>query len=389
MNFKKAASSLLAITMLMAQFSTVYADIYSSNGISDKVKEKIEKIVNAPSHLAGIDKFKRKCKKERIQDNIDWYKKYGQINKHYNKYGLDIKDYRDAKDFMTGKELRRLAIHHGDVNPKDYKDLIRDKILFEKVVREHYPEIMPATYFKFRSKDIIPTDGVLINEFKDTKSALDSLKDGKYFIKEVAGSCGDNAILLTKKSEKLSFRHVTKGYISLEDVWNITNKTDFMVQEYIENHSDIKKLSPYALSTIRIVTTRFHDNVHILSADMRVSCQENAVVDNFHKHGAIVHVGTKTGKLAKYAHRRLEGSLKVHPISKIKFENYKLPYWQETLETVKKLHNIFPQFSSLGWDIAITPTGPKIIESNYGWDIAVPQVTTGGIRPKWEKLKNI
>ena len=121
---------------------------------------------------------------------------------------------------------------------------------------------------------------------------------------------------------------------------------------------------------------------------MRVSCQKNAVVDNFHKGGAIVHVDTKTGKLQKYAHRRLEKSLKVHPISKIKFEGYQLPYWKETLELVKKLHNIFPEFSSLGWDVAITPIGPKIIESNYGWDLAVPQVTSGGVKAKWEKLKN-
>jgi len=389
MDFKKAISSALIISAMIFQLPVVSADIYSDNKIPQKVKAKIEKIVDEPSHLAGIDNFKRKSRKERIKDNIGWYKKRGEINWHYNRYGLDIKNYRSEENFITAKEANRLGIHHKNVNPREHLDLMQDKVLFEKIVKEHYPEFMPSTYFKFKSKKVIPTQTALISGLEDTESALNSLPDGKYFIKEVTGSCGNDAILLNKQNGNLNFRHVTKGDITLGEFWNITKKTDFMVQEHIENHADIKKLSPFALSTIRIATTRFHDDVHILSADMRVSCQENAVVDNFHKRGAIVHVNTKTGKLAKYAHRRLEKSLKVHPISGIEFKDYKLPYWHETLEMVKKLHGIFPEFSSLGWDAAITPTGPKIIEGNYGWDIAVPQVTTGGIKQKWEKLKKI
>lgn len=389
MNFKKVISSTLIISAMILQLPAVNADIYSDNKIPQKVKERIEKIVDEPSHLAGIDNFKRKPRKERIKDNIEWYKKHGETNKHYNRYGLDIKNHRSEENFMTSKELNRLGIHHKNVNPKKHLKLMQDKVLFEKVVKEYYPEFMPGTYFKFKGKKIIPTKTASVNGFEDTESAFNSLPDGKYFIKEVTGSCGNDAILLTKENGALNFRHVTKGDISLDEFWNITKKRSFMVQEYVENHADIKKLSPFALSTIRIVTTRFHDDVHILSADMRVSCQENAVVDNFHKRGAIVHVNTKTGKLAKYAHRRLETSLKVHPISGIEFKNYTLPYWKETLEMVKKLHDIFPEFSSLGWDAAITPTGPKIIEGNYGWDIAVPQTTIGGIKELWQELKSI
>lgn len=389
MDFKKAILNTLIISAMIFQFPMIRADIYSDNKIPNKVKAKIEKIVDEPSHLAGIDSFKRKSREERIKDNIKWYKKHSEANGHYNRYGLDIKNYRSEENFMTSKELDRWGIHHKNINPKEHIDLMRDKVLFEKVVKEHYPEIMPSTYFKFSGEKIIPTENVLLNNFKDTKSAFNSLKDGKYFIKEVTGSCGNDAILLNKKDGNLNFRHVTNGNISLKKLLNITKKMDFLVQEHVENHADIKKLSPFALSTIRIVTTRFHDDVHILSADMRVSCQKDAVVDNFHKRGAIVHVDTETGTLAKYAHRRLETSLKVHPISKIKFKNFKLPYWKETLDMVKKLHDIFPEFSSLGWDVAITPTGPKIIEGNCGWDIAVPQVTTGGILEKWEQLKNI
>ena len=304
-------------------------------------------------------------------------------------YDLDIKNYRNQDDFVPVEELNRLAVHHGNVNPRKHLNLVWDKVVFEKIVKSQFPGSIPEIYFKFKGQKIIPSEGTLLSGFENTQSALISLKDGKYFIKPVSGTCGEGIILLTKQSGKLQFRHVTKGNISSEEFWKITSKTNFIVQEHIENHQDIKKLNPFALSTIRIVTTRFHDDVHILSADMRVSCQENAVVDNFHKRGAIIHVDTKTGKLGKYGHRRLEKTLKVHPISKIKFEGYKLPYWEETIDMVKKLHKLFPQFSSLGWDIAITATGPKVVETNYHWDIAVPQTTIGGIKKIWNQLKNI
>ena len=388
-NVTKSIAKFLVLVACATSSYAVRANIYTDNKIPKNIENRIEKIVNAPSHLAGIDNFERKPKIERIKDNIEWYKKHNQINNNYNRYGLDIKNYRNQNTFLEEKELKRYAVHHGNINPENYLKLMNDKILFEKIVKKHCPELIPKTFFKFKGQKIIPTKDVLIKNFKKTKSAFDSLKDGKYFIKEVSGTCGNNAMILTKKNNNLSFRHVTKGEISLDEFWETTKKKNYMVQEHIENHEIIKKLSPFALSTIRIVTTRFHNDVHILSADMRVSCQKDAVVDNFHKHGAIVHVNTKTGKLAKYAHKKQEKSLTVHPISNIKFENYKLPYWKETLEMVKKLHNIFPGFSSLGWDVAITPTGPKIIEGNSGWDRVVPQVTIGGIKEKWEHLKNI
>lgn len=389
MNFKKLIPEILMATAITLSPMHAKADIYKDSGIPEGIKAKIEKIVNEPSRLAGIDNFKRKRKIERIKDNINWYKKHGKTNEYYNKFGLDIKNYRNADDFITERELKKMAVHHGNVNPRNHIKLMKDKVIFEEVVKKHYPEIMPSTYFEFRGKKVIKASSNQVKNCQDTKSALNSLKDGKYFIKEIRGLCGNDAILLTKKDGNLNFRHVTRGGISLDEFFKITNKTDFMVQEHVENHADIKKLSPYALSTIRIISTRFNDNPHILSADMRVSCKENAVVDNFHKGGAIVHVDTKTGKLARYAHRRHTKSLKVHPISGIKFEGYQLPYWKETIETVEKLHNIFPEFSSVGWDIAITPTGPKIIEGNHQWDLAVPQTTIGGVRKKWEKLKTI
>jgi len=385
MNLKKA---LLYFVTTVTAFSLpvfVKADIYRDNNIPDEIKTKIEKIVDSPSRLAGIDGFKRKNRSERIKDNISWYKKYGKVNNFYNRYCLDIENFREQKDYITLKEMGRYSAHHGGIKPAKYTWRISNKLVFANIIKKSNPEYLPQVYIKFKGKKILTKQ----HENTDTLTYIKNLQNGKYFVKPIGGMCGNNTIRIIKKNGRLTFRHVTKGKISAKEFIKITSSGTFLLQEYIENHDDIKKLSPYALNTVRIVTTRFHDRVHILSADMRVSCKSDAIVDNFHKGGAIVHVNTKTGKLSRYAHRMHDRVLKKHPITGIAFENYQLPFWKETIEMVKKLHDIFYQVPSIGWDVAITPTGPKIIEGNCGWDTAVPQTTIGGIRKLWNKLKRI
>lgn len=363
--------------------------MYTKNKIPKKIEKQIKKIVNEPSNFAGFADFKRKTKQERIKDNIEWYKKHGEVNEEYNIYGLDIKNYRNQNDYLIGKDLNRSAVHHGNVNPKNHKKLLDNKLLFDNRVREHYPESLVDVYFVFKGKNIVPKQNTLLKSSTNTLSALKSLGDGEYFIKELGGLGGKNAIRFTKKDDKMNFRHVSKGEITLDDFWKITGKKEFLIQKRIENHKNIKTLSPTALSTVRIVTTRFNKNVHVLSCDLCLGCSKNSIVDNYNNEGAIVHVDEKTGKLGKYAFRKHSKIIDKHPVSGIKFENYQLPFWNESIELVKKLHSIFPEFCSIGWDVAITENGPLIIEGNYNWGYTIAQTTTGGLAKKWSEAHNI
>lgn len=45
-----------------------------------------------------------------------------------------------------------------------------------------------------------------------------------------------------------------------------------------------------------------------------------------------------------------------------------VPCWQEAKALVRRAHSLLPDYFSLGWDIAITPSGPAILETNIGWD---------------------
>jgi len=77
-----------------------------------------------------------------------------------------------------------------------------------------------------------------------------------------------------------------------------------------------------------------------------------------------------------------------HPISNTVFEDCQLPYWNEVKDLVEKAHKQFYYVQSIGWDVAITPNGPILIEGNDNWGSIPSQIVEGGLKEKWHKLKN-
>ena len=70
-NVKKSIAKFLVLVACATSSYAVRANIYTDNKIPKNIENRIEKLVNAPSHLAGIDNFERKPKIERIKDNIN------------------------------------------------------------------------------------------------------------------------------------------------------------------------------------------------------------------------------------------------------------------------------------------------------------------------------
>lgn len=53
-----------------------------------------------------------------------------------------------------------------------------------------------------------------------------------------------------------------------------------------------------------------------------------------------------------------------HPSTNKLIKNTEIPYWEEIREMVTEASNVVPEVGYIGWDIAITPKGPIIIEGN-------------------------
>ena len=53
-----------------------------------------------------------------------------------------------------------------------------------------------------------------------------------------------------------------------------------------------------------------------------------------------------------------------HPNTGVTIQGYQLPYVKEAIEMVFEAAELVPQVRYVGWDVAVTPNGPIIIEGN-------------------------
>ena len=48
-----------------------------------------------------------------------------------------------------------------------------------------------------------------------------------------------------------------------------------------------------------------------------------------------------------------------------------IPYWEKVLELCQQAAAIIPEIAFIGWDVAITPSGPILIEGNHDPDLDI------------------
>jgi hypothetical protein len=155
----------------------------------------------------------------------------------------------------------------------------------------------------------------------------------------------------------------------------------YLIEEVLKQHPDLDRINPYTLNSIRIVTILCHDgSVEFLGAILKTN-STNAPMDNFSQGGIVVGIDLDAGKLKdygvmQYPHGRMFAQ---HPLTHTRFLDFQIPFWQMLKEISVKLQQVFHHVKSVGWDIAITPQGPVIIEGNQEWGTNGLQAANGGL----------
>jgi hypothetical protein len=67
----------------------------------------------------------------------------------------------------------------------------------------------------------------------------------------------------------------------------------------------------------------------------------------------------------------------VHPVTGARVKGFRLPDWHRALDLTLRAHRVFYDFPSIGWDVALTPEGPVLVEANYNWNAVTTQQASG------------
>ena len=206
-------------------------------------------------------------------------------------------------------------------------------------------------------KDYVNRDSLYVPDcdFRCFAEFLD--RHSVFFLKPTGGTMG-------KGIEKLCSGDIG----SREEFFDRCRREGLLLEEPIDQHPVLEKLSPGCVNTVRINAARRRDGgVRLIGACLKCG-GAGAVTDNFHGGGVAYPLDVEGGRVSGAG--RDNSSLKdyfEHPASGVYMPGFQIPNWEAVMACVFGAMERLDSLGYVGWDIAVTPNGAEIVEGNYNW----------------------
>lgn len=146
---------------------------------------------------------------------------------------------------------------------------------------------------------------------------------------------------------------------------------NYIVTEFIIVHDEIKRFYDKSANTLRVmIINEDGNNPELVNSFIRFGTNMTGSVDNASAGGIFAIVDVESGKYGNAKRRSNNKIINVyeHPDSKIKIEGI-LPNWSLIKKELLNICLYIPGLKYMGFDIAITQEGFKIIEINSHQDV--------------------
>lgn len=286
-------------------------------------------------------------------------------------YNISILEYFQFRFYNLSKSERETWAGTGymyefqlEMNPREERHILDDKTLFYK----NYGE-----FFVHKVADI--TD---LENDENLKESILNNSGGKLVFKSSDGKCG----VQVEICDCSDFDRSSLVPFMKENNYGL-------VEEFINQHPEINRLSPSAVNTVRIFTQLDRNNdVDILGCRLRISV--NSKVDNMAAGNLAAPIDENTGAVSGPAVYSdiTKPECDVHPVTNVPITGFQIPYWDEIIHMVKKAALKHPRNRSIGWDVVVTRDGPGLIEGNHDWCKLLWQLPVKrGLKKKLEKYE--
>jgi hypothetical protein len=137
-----------------------------------------------------------------------------------------------------------------------------------------------------------------------------------------------------------------------------------LIEEYLIQHPALAAFNPSSVNTIRPWVLREGARTKTHFAYFRMG-RTGSLVDNIWGGGIVAGVDLATGRLT-CAHdgETTRNTYAVHPDTGTQIEGAVLPLFHEAIALAEQCVGVFPHIQFAGLDVAITPSGPMVIEMN-------------------------
>ena len=316
-------------------------------------------------------------------------------NEYYDLRLFDPDRSKDEKSAFLGQGATNVmndAMNPNQLVPMRY--LVNNKLLYTELLAKL--GIQTTTTQALVSKSIYAGEVTTLRDASAIKDFLLGAAKYPLFGKPFDGSLSIGSVRI--KALEGGRLELTNGRsLDIEDFANEVIQrypNGYLVQSALQSHAKIAEIAGQATACIRIVTVNDGEEIRPLYAVWKLPAPQ-AMSDNFWQKGSLLAlVDIDTGKVRSC--RRGTGMetewLSQHPESGTDLTGHILPMWSETLDLACNAHRVFPEFGVCGFDIAVTPESPVIVECNDNpahmlYQLASQRgVRSDDLSPAWDKV---
>lgn len=308
-----------------------------------------------------------------------WLIRHRETCKYYYAWGLNGK-HSDPADFIGRREFLRLQSlaekklkERLNLSGLDYGSLTKDKFVFGSFLAangiaciKHHGLIRQGSYTS------------LSGGTSDFAELL--MSERELFVKNVHLEAS-SGIIHCSYTDGLFY--VSGESVPRSGLESVFSKGVWIVQSRVENHASIRRFNRSALNSTRIVTIINDGKPEFLTGFQAFATGE-ASTDSWDKGAIYVGFDLESECLRENGFYNLSdprGSLASHhPDTKLAFKDFRIPCLKEAAALCLQAHNLLYANFIIGWDVAITDSGPVIIEANEKPGMNAVQCVGGGIK---------
>lgn len=269
------------------------------------------------------------------------------------RYSAGYMDYALFEFYLLDSAKRKTYLTRGQNNALVKKiNHAEDARVFTKKARflEAFKPFVGREWLDFTA-----VDAEQFNRWLEGRDAI--------FVKPMSG-CGGSGVALLKDET-----------LRAPDLYTRLKKDGVgVVETPLVQHDEMSTLNASSINTLRIATMVGDDGrVEVLYTFVRMG--RGAAVDNFNAGGMTAKVDSITGQVITNAVDKSGQLYAHHPVTGVALKGFQIPLWQEAVALAKTAALQFPRVRYVGWDVAVTPSGPALVEGNEYPGHDLPQMS--------------
>jgi len=278
----------------------------------------------------------------------------------YRKYEFYLLNRKERKTFLTrGKNNQIIKTF----NNHDHRYKFEDKAIFNEL------------FNNFVGRNWMVINGSNLEEF------ISFMKINKKVILKLLDSDNAKGIGKLEYDEGANYEKI---YAEL-----LENK-QLLVERWLTQHPDLDKLCDSSVNTMRMYTLYKDGTSYFVHAALKIG--KGSIADNLALGGMYTCLDD-SGVAYVEALDYDNNTYATHPITGEKIVGFQVPLFKEAVNMVKEAAKFVPQVGYVGWDVAISPNRPVIIEGNFFPEILQPKPSMlekkEGLIPKYKRLNII